>query len=311
MTDQHDPADPVKKSVSILFVDDEEDIRFSFEDRFESRFPLYLAASGLEGIEILRSEPEIGVVITDIRMPEMNGFELIRQARKLNPDLGFIVVSGHGDTEDIIEALRLGARNYLRKPYEFSELEEAVRQEILKYEILKNERLLQEEEKIVDHFLTSVNELTYEMPSRMEMVIPLAFRLVRSLEAIGICDEDGRGNVALALIEIITNALEHGNLGITGEEKIALKTQGEQNYQQELTRRAEMAPYKDRVVKIVATLNEDQAIFRIEDEGQGFDYNNLPDPTDPMNLFLPSGRGILLAKTFLDEVTYQGKGNIV
>ncbi len=53
------------------------------------------------------------------------------------------------------------------------------------------------------------------------------------------------------------------------------------------------------------------AVIRVQDDGEGFDYHNLPDPTDPENLFLPSGRGILLARSFIDEVNYSGNGNVV
>ena len=297
--------------VSVLFVDDEEDIRFIFGDRFEGQFPLALACNGVEALEVLKRENGVGVVVTDTRMPEMNGFELIRQARSFNPDLGFIVVSGHGDYEDVLEALRLGARNYLRKPYEMAELEDAIRQEISRYGILREEHEKEEEDRLTESFLTSIGELSFEIPSELHLINPLAFRLVRYLVAMGLCDEDERGNVALALIEIITNAVEHGNFGITAQEKIELNNLGQGDYRDELDRRAKTAPYANRKVRVVATLNSREAVFRVEDEGDGFDFDNLPDPTDPENLFLPCGRGILLATTFLDDVEFQGKGNVV
>ncbi|MCH7477716.1 MAG: response regulator [SAR324 cluster bacterium] len=297
--------------VSVLFVDDEEDIRFILGDRFEGQFPLAMASSGVEALEVLKREKGVGVVVTDIRMPKMDGFELIRQARGFNPDLGFIVVSGHGDYEDVLEALRLGARNYLRKPYEMAELAAAIRQEIRRYEILREEHEKKEGDLLTDGFLTSIGDLCFEIPSDLHLIIPLAFRLVRYLEAMGFCDEDERGNLALALVEIITNAVEHGNFGITGQEKIELNNQGPADYRNELERRAKTAPYANRKVRVVASLNSREAVFRVEDEGEGFDFENLPDPTDPQNLFLPSGRGILLARTFLDEVEFQGKGNVV
>ena len=64
-------------------------------------------------------------------------------------------------------------------------------------------------------------------------------------------------------------------------------------------------------MKVVFTLGHDRASFRIEDEGDGFDTARLPDPTDPEMLFALSGRGILLTRTFLDEVSYNDKGNAV
>jgi CheY-like chemotaxis protein/anti-sigma regulatory factor (Ser/Thr protein kinase) len=298
-------------AVTVLFVDDEEDIRFSFEAHFEGLLPLLLAADGTEALDVLNREPAIGVVVTDIRMPAMSGLELIRQGREVFPDLGFIVVSGHGEVADIIEALRLGARNYLAKPYQFEELGQAILQEIRRYEVLQAERERREREKYLDQFLTSVEGLTYRMPTRLDLVNPIAFRLTQTLETVGICDERDRGNVALALIEIITNAIEHGNLGLSGQEKIALKNNGDHHYWKELSRRQDCSPFMERMVHITAEVDMERAVFVIRDEGGGFDHERLPDPTHPANLFLPSGRGILLARTFLDEVTFLEQGNVV
>ncbi len=102
--------------ISVLFVDDEEDIRQSFRDRFEQQFDIELASNGREALERMNNGMDPFVVVTDIRMPAMGGLEFIQKAKLLDPDLGFIVVSGHGDTEDVIAALRLGARNFIRKP---------------------------------------------------------------------------------------------------------------------------------------------------------------------------------------------------
>lgn len=297
--------------VPVLFVDDEEDIRFSFEVHFEGRFPIHLASNGREALETLDRQPEIGVVVTDIRMPEMNGLEFIRQSRDRHSDVGFIVVSGHGEAEQIIEALRLGARNYLRKPYNLLELEEAIRKEGVRFGVLREERNRREKEKFAEQFLTSLEGLTYLLPNDFGLVTPVAFRLAQIANSIGICDENESGNVALSLIEIITNAIEHGNLEITSSEKAELKAKGESEYFAELARRAGETPYADRKVSISARISGDEAVFHVVDQGAGFDFNDLPDPRNPKNLFLPQGRGILLARSFMDQVDFLGNGNTV
>lgn len=297
--------------VGVLFVDDEEDIRFSFEDHFEGVFPLFLAHNGKSALALLDGRQDIGVVVTDIRMPEMSGLQLIEEGRSRHPDLGFIVVSGHGEADDIIQALRLGARNYLRKPYQFEELGQAILQEMQRFQALQGEQERLERERSLDRYLTAVEGMTYQMPARIELVNPIAFRLAEAVETVGVCDARDRGNIALALIEIITNAVEHGNLGMSGAAKIALKSRSDNAYMDELARRQQSTPYMERKVRITAHLNRDAAEFVVEDEGEGFAYDNLPDPTDPENLFLPSGRGILLARAFLDEVTYLDRGNVV
>ena len=298
-------------SITVLFVDDEEDIRTSFNDRFEDQFTVYLASNGVEAIELLNSHDSINVVVTDIRMPEMDGLEMIRQAKEIKPDMGFIVVSGHGDTEDVITALRLGARNFIRKPYSFAELEEVISLEASRYQMLLEERAREAQEEATEQFLVSIEGLTYKLPTAVDWVNPITFRLTKAMEAVGLCDDSNRFNIALGLIEIVTNAVEHGNLQITGEEKRALKAEGDNVYMDEIQRRSETPEAKGKKVTIRATITPEKAEVTVEDEGAGFDYQDLPDPTDPENLFLPSGRGILLARTFLDDVRYSGRGNIV
>jgi len=298
-------------SFSVLFVDDEEDIRFSFEDYFDGHFPIAMRANGKEALELLNTRDDIAVVVTDIRMPEMDGLELIQAARELHSNIGFIVVSGHGDADDIIKALRLGARNYLRKPYDFKELHQAIQLEIRRFEILQEELRLTDQQKNVETLLTGVDGMSFEMMSDLEMVNPLAFRLTTILETVGIVESGDRGNVTLAMIEILNNSIEHGNFGITSGEKLEFKTEGEKRYAEELEKRSGNPALRNRKVMVKVTASPEHAIIRIEDEGKGFDFANLPDPTDPENLFLPSGRGILLARAFLDDVRYEGRGNVV
>lgn len=297
--------------ISVLFVDDEEDIRTSFRVRFRQQFDIHLATDGVAALDILRRRNEINVVVTDIRMPTMSGLEMIKRAREVDPDMGFIVVSGHGDTDDVVDALRLGARNFIRKPYSFAELEEAITLESRRYLLILEERKRRQVEQATEQFMVGVQGMTYLLPNDLDWVNPFAFRLVAVMEAVGICDATRRSNIGLALIEIISNAIEHGNLAINGPEKRALKAMGEKAYRDELARRAAMEPYQHRKVKINATIDGQTAIVRIEDDGDGFDYNNLPDPTNPENLFLSSGRGILLACSFIDEVNFSGRGNVV
>lgn len=298
-------------NTTVLFVDDEEDIRFSFNDRFEDQFNVLLASDGQEALEVLKTDNGINVVVTDIRMPNMTGLDMIQRAKELDPDMGFIVVSGHGDTDDVINALRLGARNFIRKPYSFADLEEAISLESGRYRMMVEERKRREQEAATEQFLVSIDGLTYNLPTALDWVNPVTFRLIEVMEAVGLCDESNRFNIALGLIEIVTNAVEHGNLGLTSEEKRALKAEGDQVYLDEVNRRSKDPAYKDLKVSIRASITPERAEVVVSDQGAGFDYQDLPDPTDPENLFLPSGRGILLARTFLDEVRYSGAGNEV
>lgn len=297
--------------ISVLFVDDEEEIRQSFYDRFEDQFLIHMASNGSEALGTLQQTNGINVVVTDIRMPSMDGLEMIRRAKEVDPDMGYIVVSGHGDTDDVITALRLGARNFIRKPYSFGELEEAIILESRRYQLILEERHRREEEQATEQFLTSVEGMHFVLPNRLEWVNPITFRLVGVMEAVGLCDETTRSNIALGLMELITNAVEHGNLNFNSHEKRQLMAKGEKIFLDAVHARAKESAYENREVKISASINPEMAVIRIQDDGDGFNIKNLPDPTDPENLFMPSGRGILLARSFIDEVKYSGKGNVV
>ncbi|HNP18391.1 MAG TPA: ATP-binding protein [Fulvivirga sp.] len=95
-------------------------------------------------------------------------------------------------------------------------------------------------------------------------------------------DDDIYGNIMIAVTEAVNNAIKHGNNGD-----------------------------KSKNVSLSLTLDDSMIKFVIEDEGGGFDYLNLPDPTSPENLEKPGGRGIFLMKHLSDEVAFLESGRVV
>lgn len=95
-------------------------------------------------------------------------------------------------------------------------------------------------------------------------------------------NDDIYGNIMIAVTESVNNAIKHGNKND-----------------------------KSKNVSISLDLNETLLKFVIKDEGQGFDYHNLPDPTAPENLDKPGGRGIFLMKHLCDEVNFKDEGSEV
>ena len=70
-------------------------------------------------------------------------------------------------------------------------------------------------------------------------------------------------------------------------------------------------PFSDRRITVSLSIDRQQAVYQIADEGPGFDPSTLPDPTDPANLDRPCGRGLLLMRTFMTTVEYNSTGNSV
>ena len=74
------------------------------------------------GLEHLRAHPDVSLVITDLMMPGMDGYEVLRRAREIDPDVGILMITGHGSVESAVEAMKRGADDYLQKPVDLFEL---------------------------------------------------------------------------------------------------------------------------------------------------------------------------------------------
>lgn len=117
-----------KVSATLLIIDDDEVVRESLAAYLEdSSFKVLQATNGLQGLQIFESE-QPDLVICDLRMPQIDGLELIRRIRETASETPIIVLSGAGVMNDAVEALRLGAADYLIKPLEdLAMLEHSVR----------------------------------------------------------------------------------------------------------------------------------------------------------------------------------------
>ncbi len=106
---------------SVLIVDDEELIRETLRlDLVEQGYAVDAVASGEEALGLL--ERSYGLIITDLLMEGVNGLEVLRQAKERHPDQAVFILTGHRELEAAIGALRLGADDYLIKPYTYDEM---------------------------------------------------------------------------------------------------------------------------------------------------------------------------------------------
>ena len=120
-----------------------------------------------------------------------------------------------------------------------------------------------------------------KIPSKSENIY-LVEKLVDDVCAEVGVHEEKYGNILIALTEAVNNAIHHGN---------------------------DLDPNKDAVIQ--CNQDEEKLTFVIKDEGPGFDFNNLPDPTDPKNIEKPDGRGVYLMKHLSDELTFEENGSTV
>lgn len=115
--------------------------------------------------------------------------------------------------------------------------------------------------------------------------------------------------LGLALRELLLNAVEHGNLDLSFEDKSNGLAAG--TWKQTLAERAQSEPYCHRMTRVIAHWAPERVAFTITDDGRGFDWRSLPDPTDPANILRDNGRGVLMARMSVDALNYSAAGNEV
>lgn len=235
-------------------------------------------------------------VLTDLQMPEMSGLELVQQIRMRFPRLPVILMTAYGSEDIAVQALNAGAISYVPKKHLKQYLGDALR--AVRTAV---ETVLQRDQ--VRHLL-SFSETQFVLGYEPHGPTSLISYIQDGLERLNFCDESGLMRIGMALSESLTNAIEHGNLELDSSLR-----ESEQEYRQQSEKRIKQPPYCDRRVYITVRLAQSEAMFAIRDDGHGFDPSTLPDPTDPENLLLPSGRGIMLVRTFMDEVHFNSQAN--
>ncbi len=257
--------------------------------------PMY-AENGVDALQtIARSAPDI--VLTDLQMPEMDGLSLVEAIRREHPYLPVILMTAHGSEEIAVQALRRGAASYVAKRSLATELVNTVEN------VLAVARLDRREQQLLS--CLTATESHFELDNDVAKVPALVGHIEQSLGRMRLCDETGRIQVAVAMREALVNAIVHGNLEVSS----ALLDQGGNAFSQLVEQRRHESPYRDRRVYVTARETRTEATYVVRDEGPGFDPRELPDPTDLANLDKPSGRGLMLIRTFMDEVRHNERGN--
>ncbi|KAB2829399.1 MAG: response regulator [Paludibacter sp.] len=119
------------KQTTILYVDDESLNLLLFKMNFEKKFNVLTCESGQDGLELLRQHQGIQVVISDMKMPHMNGIEFISKAHAIAGHLNYYILTGFEISDEIQEALDSGQiRRYFQKPFNVKEICEEIEEVI-------------------------------------------------------------------------------------------------------------------------------------------------------------------------------------
>lgn len=175
----------------------------------------------------------------------------------------------HGD--EIIKAFKICAAHFKDKTnFDEQELRNIVET------VLNYKSQFVDDERAVQNWREKIE---FELPSAISLMNSVLNYLLARVAKMGVIHPE-QSNVFIALDEAFVNAVKHGN---------------------------KFNP--EKLVRITAEVSPREARFTVEDEGDGFDVTQIPDPLDPANLFKTSGRGVLLMFNIMDEVKYNARGN--
>lgn len=172
--------------------------------------------------------------------------------------------------DEQIKAFKICAANFKRDKFDEDELKNFV-ETILNYKF----QFVDKKEVIQNLH----EKIEFELPSTISTMHAVLDYLMKRVEKLGVINPE-QSNLFIALDEAFVNAVKHGNKFDA-----------------------------NKLVRICAEVSVKEARFTVEDEGDGFDVNAIPDPTNPENLFKTSGRGVMFIYNIMDEVKYNERGN--
>jgi CheY-like chemotaxis protein/anti-sigma regulatory factor (Ser/Thr protein kinase) len=256
------------------------------------------ARNGEEALDAIAAAPP-ALVLTDMNMPRMDGLTLVEKVRERFPMVPVVLMTGTGSERTAVAALKAGAADYVPKQALAHDLI-PVLDRVLSVGQTENRRF-----RVLQGMTRRSSQFVLENDPALVPLLVAQFR--DDLIEMGLCDLTGATRAGIALEEALLNAVYHGNLEVSSD----LRQNGDDEFHKLARERRRSEPYASRRVRITARLTTARATFLIVDQGPGFDVSKLPDPTHPDFLERPSGRGVLLMRTFMDEVRYNATGNRV
>ena len=178
----------IMKSVSLLIVDDEITQLQTLSGYLKKQgYTIFGETDSEKAVKILERET-IDLVLTDFRMPKMDGLSLLREVKRQNPDIGIIVMTAFGSVEDAVEAMKVGADDYLQKPIDLDQLD------LVLHKLLEHRRLIHENRALKTALAEKYkfNELVTGS-ALMDEVLNMAGRSAGSKATILLRGENGTG----------------------------------------------------------------------------------------------------------------------
>jgi len=291
------------KKHPILVVDDEPfNLEIIEEFLSDEPYALTMASDGAEAWDILQLDPDrFSAILLDRMMPNMDGMALLAKLKseKTHRHIPIILQTAKASSKDIMEGINAGAHYYLTKPFDEANLKSMLRSALYDHALhvdLTNK--------------IDLCSLALQKLSHGEMYF--TFRTLDDGKGVAtllanLCPDPPK--VITGLTELMTNAIEHGTLGITYEEKTVLLATN--SWAEEVEERQQLSENKDKQITARYMKNDTHIRINIQDSGPGFNWTTYLT-LDPSRAFDTHGRGIAMANLMsFDQLIYHGCGNEV
>jgi DNA-binding NtrC family response regulator len=177
----------------ILIIDDEISQRLILSGYLKGKgYDVLEAESGREGIKLAK-ENAVDIVLTDFKMPDITGLDVLKEIKKFNPETGVVLITAFGTIEDAVNAMKEGAYDYLTKPIELDELDFLVKRMLERRQLISENKLLKEQ--LSDKYKLSG---IIAASKKMEEVLSVAARVADSTASVLIRGESGTGKELIA-----------------------------------------------------------------------------------------------------------------
>ncbi|MCC9600818.1 response regulator [Stieleria sp. JC731] len=261
------------------------------------------AMNGKAALEVLASEiPDI--VVTDLEMPELNGLQLVEVMRTDYPHIPAILVTARGSEELASQALQKGAAGYVPKNHLQSLLNDTI------VDVLGVIRTDASFSKLISTLKKNVFE--FEIENDAELISPMVGLLMQVVAGMDLISGADMNRLGVAIEHALVNAMFRGNLqlgpSVTPAHHAIIYEDATTDL---IERRKSESPYKDRKIFVHASASINEIRIVIRDEGPGFNIEKVPTTVSADLFSAESGQGLVLMKSFADELMFNDIGNEV
>lgn len=282
------------KSERILFVDDEPSVLSAFERRLRNRYNLDTSSDPSKALQMVTRGEPYALVVSDLRMPGMNGIELLRHVKDLSPDTVRVILTGYADLDAAMKAVNQGnVFRFLTKPCSSDELDRAIEDSLRQYRLIKAEKELLEKTlkgsiRVLTELLGLIKPEVFERATRLEKLAAMVAKVMGA--------ED--------IWKIETAALLSQIGMVTLPDELTRKLIAEEELSPEERRLVERHPFvASNLIGHIPRLGDVAEIVSLQEkrfDGSGFPEGPLEGEEIPL--------GARILKACLDFDLLQGKG---